>query len=142
MKIPLIQTLKLQVALALTIQFILLAGVVGATIYQLNLRKHDYLILNLAGQLRVITQVLVNQSRNYVHRAPRDYPSYYRDLKLYRNDLDSLVANYDKIVTSFKARRLLPELTGRDEPRFLHGTVSPSTNWILQVLSGKTFAMV
>ena len=60
MKLPIIKTLKFQVALALGIQFLLLAGVIGATIYQLDLRKHDYVILNLAGQLRVISQVMVN----------------------------------------------------------------------------------
>lgn len=116
MKIRLVKTLKFQVALALVIQFTLLAGVIGITLYQLNLRKHDYVILNLAGQLRVISQVMVNQSQNYVRQAPRDYPSYYRDLKLYRTNLDNLITNYDEIISSFKARKLSPKLTGRDEP--------------------------
>ncbi len=116
MKIPVIKTLKFQVALALVIQFVLLAGIVSNTIYRLELRKHDYLILNLSGQLRVISQVLVNHSQNYVGAAPRDYPSYHRDLKLYRNNVDDLVNNYGEIIQSFKARKLTPELTGRDEP--------------------------
>ncbi len=116
MNIRLVKTLKFQVTFALVIQFTLLAGVVGTTLYRLDLRKHDYVILNLAGQLRVISQVLITQSQNYVRNAPRDYPGYFRDLKLYRNSLQSLVANYEEIVASFKARRLSPRLTGRNEP--------------------------
>jgi len=116
MKLPIIKTLKFQVALALGIQFLLLAGVIGATIYQLDLRKHDYVILNLAGQLRVISQVMVNQSQSYIGQAPRDYPAYHRDLKLYRNNIDMLVADYEEIIASFKARKLSPKLTGRDAP--------------------------
>jgi len=116
MRLAIIKTLKFQVALALGIQFLLLAGVIGATIYQLDLRKHDYVILNLAGQLRVISQVIVNQSQNYVGQAPRDYPSYHRDLKLYRSNLDMLLADYEEIIASFKVRKLSPKLTGRDAP--------------------------
>lgn len=110
MNIRLVKTLKFQVTFALVIQFILLAGVVGTTLYRLDLRKHDYVILNLAGQLRVISQVLITQSQNYVRNAPRDYPGYFRDLKLYRNNLQSLVANYEEIVASLKARDYRPDL--------------------------------
>lgn len=41
MNIRLVKTLKFQVTFALVIQFILLAGVVGTTLYRLDLRKHD-----------------------------------------------------------------------------------------------------
>ena len=110
------RTLKFQVALALGIQFLLLAGVIGTTIYQLDLRKHDYVILNLAGQLRVISQVMVNQSQAYIGQAPRSNRANYRDHSLYRSNLDSLVADYQEIIASFKQRKLSPKLTGRDAP--------------------------
>jgi response regulator RpfG family c-di-GMP phosphodiesterase/HAMP domain-containing protein len=110
------RTLKFQVALALGIQFLLLAGVIGTTIYQLDLRKHDYVILNLAGQLRVISQVMVNQSQAYIGQTPRGYRANYRDHSLYRNNLESLVADYQEIITSFKQRKLSPKVTGRDAP--------------------------
>ena len=108
------RSLKVQIGTALGIQFIVLVVIVSTTLYLLNLRKHDYLILNLSGQLRVISQLIVNHSANYAANAPRDYKSYYRDVALYQEQLKSLVSRYDKIIDSFKARELAPELF-RDE---------------------------
>lgn len=112
MKIPLFKTLKFQVAAALTIQFVLLATVIGMTIHRLDLRKHDYVILNLAGQLRVISQIMVNHSHDYMRETRRAH----RDPTQYRNNIDTLVRNYEEIIASFRARRLTPRLTGRKAP--------------------------
>lgn len=106
----LFRSLKVQIGTALGIQFIVLVVIVSTTLYLLNLRKHDYLILNLSGQLRVISQLIVNQSTTYADNAPRDYKSYYRDVALYQEQLKILVGRYDKIIDSFKARELAPEL--------------------------------
>lgn len=104
------RSLKVQIGTALGIQFIVLVVIVSSTLYLLNLRKHDYLILNLSGQLRVISQLIVNHSTAYVDNAPRDYTSYYRDVALYQQQLKTLIGRYDKIIDSFKARELAPEL--------------------------------
>ena len=104
------RSLKVQIGTALGIQFFVLVAIVSSTLYLLDLRKHDYLILNLSGQLRVISQLIVNNSASYADNAPRNYDSYYRDIKLYHKQLQTLVARYDKIIDSFKARKLAPEL--------------------------------
>ena len=104
------RSLKVQIGTALAIQFIVLVAIVSSTLYLLDLRKHDYLILNLSGQLRVISQLIVNNSASYADNAPRNYDSYYRDVKLYNKQLHTLIARYDKIINSFKARKLAPEL--------------------------------
>ena len=104
------RSLKVQIATALGIQFFVLVAIVSSTLYLLDLRKHDYLILNLSGQLRVISQLIVNNSASYADNAPRNYDSYYRDVKLYHQQLQTLMARYDKIIDSFKARKLAPEL--------------------------------
>ena len=104
------RSLKVQIGTALGIQFIVLVVIVSSTLYLLNLRKHDYLILNLSGQLRVISQLIVNHSAAYADNAPRDYASYYRDVALYQEQIKSLIGGYDKIIDSFKARELAPEL--------------------------------
>lgn len=112
----LFKSLKVQIGTALAIQFIMLVAIVSTTLYLLDLRKHDYLILNLSGQLSVISQLMVNQSVAYADNAPRDYKSYYRDVALYHKQLDAWVTRYDKIITSFKARELSPELLVKDFP--------------------------
>lgn len=104
------RSLKVQIGTALGIQFIVLVVIVSSTLYLLNLRKHDYLILNLSGQLRVISQLIVNHSAGYADNAPRNYKSYYRDVELYHSQLQMLISRYDKIIDSFKARKLAPEL--------------------------------
>lgn len=104
------RSLKVQIGTALGIQFIVLVVIVSSTLYLLNLRKHDYLILNLSGQLRVIGQLIVNHSSAYADNAPRDYSSYNRDVKLYQEQIKTLINRYDKIIDSFKARELAPEL--------------------------------
>ncbi len=104
------RSLKVQIGTALGIQFIVLVVIVSSTLYLLNLRKHDYLILNLSGQLRIISQLIVNHSAAYVDNAPRNYSSYYRDVALYNKQIQILIARYDKIINSFKARKLAPEL--------------------------------
>ena len=107
----LLKSIKSQVVGALLVQFVLLVGIVSVTIYELNLRRHDYVILNLSGQLRVLGQLMVTQSLNYVEQAPRDYQTYERDLGLYKKDLMQQVASYDQIIKSFQARNLSPQLT-------------------------------
>lgn len=104
------RSLKVQIGTALGIQFVVLTVIVSSTLYLLDLRKHDYLILNLSGQLRVISQLIVNHSASYADNAPRNYASYYRDVALYHKQLQMLIARYDKIINSFKARKLAPEL--------------------------------
>lgn len=104
------RSLKVQIGTALGVQFIVLVIIVSSTLYLLNLRKHDYLILNLSGQLRVISQLMVNHSTAYADNAPRNYTSYYRDVALYHKQLQMLISRYDNIINSLKARELAPEL--------------------------------
>ena len=104
------RSLKVQIGTALGGQFIVLVIIVSSTLYLLNLRKHDYLILNLSGQLRVISQLMVNHSTAYADNAPRNYTSYYRDVALYHKQLQMLIGRYDNIINSLKARELAPEL--------------------------------
>lgn len=110
-----LKTIRAQVGLGLGGLFLLLAGSVAFTLYQLDLRKHDYEILNLAGQLRVTSHAMVNQAGNYLSDTPTDYAAYNRDLRLFYGDLQRNVALYDKIIGNFEARRLDTDLTGKPE---------------------------
>ncbi len=108
------RSLKVQIGTALGIQFFVLLAIVSTTLYLLDLRKHDYLILNLSGQLRVISQLIVNHSATYTENAPRDYKSYHRDLALHQKQIQILINQYDKIINSLKSKELAPELFQND----------------------------
>lgn len=108
------QLLKFQIPATILLLLLLLSSAIFFTLSSVKARQHDYAILNLAGQLRVISGNLLNQSILYKQNAPRDYPSYYRDIKLYASSLKDQVSQYDTIIQSFKKRELSFELTGLD----------------------------
>ena len=113
------RSLKVQIGTALSVQFIVLVIIVSSTLYLLNLRKHDYLILNLSGQLRVISQLMVNHSTSYAQNAPRNYANYYRDVAMYHKQMQMLIDQYDEIIDSLKKRKLASELF-LNETLFIH----------------------
>jgi len=106
----LFRSIKFQISAALTIQALVLIGVVFSTLYLLNLRQHDYLILNFTGQLRVISLNLIKQSENYVINAPRNYDAYNRDLGLFNANLKKQIGDFDKIIYALKERSISSEL--------------------------------
>jgi HD-GYP domain-containing protein (c-di-GMP phosphodiesterase class II)/HAMP domain-containing protein len=114
-RLPIIKTLRFQL---LAVIAVLLAGSLGSlafSLHALDQRKHDYLILNLTGQMRVAMRTMAEQARHYLGDAPDDYDKYNRDLQLYWRDLQKQLELVDRIIVSLKERRLEPELTGRHE---------------------------
>lgn len=113
---PWYNTIRVRVGLALFVLFALQAATAGFTLYEVNLRKHDYEILTLAGQTRVISHTLVHQSRNYLKENSPFVLREQRDGSLYSQNLGQSIALYEKIISGFRNRRLDPEITGRSEP--------------------------
>jgi response regulator RpfG family c-di-GMP phosphodiesterase/HAMP domain-containing protein len=109
------QSLKTHIAAALIFQLMLVVAMTIFSGYELSLRKHDYAVLNLAGQLRVTAQDLVSQSQNYKIMAPRDYESYQRDLAFYHKNIQKQIKTYSDIISNFENRRLTSEVTGQAE---------------------------
>ncbi|GMR08651.1 MAG: hypothetical protein BMS9Abin26_1658 [Gammaproteobacteria bacterium] len=125
------KSIKFEVAAALLVQLLVFGGVVATTRYELDLRKHDYAILNLTSQLQVISEAMIAQSSNYVHEPARDYNTYERDLKLFNKDLQDFISRYDLIISSFKDRKLFPYLTDNKEPLY-HDWDKPSRDQLMK----------
>ncbi|MEQ1487122.1 MAG: HD domain-containing phosphohydrolase [Methylotenera sp.] len=106
-------SLRAQIGLAILLIFLMLVGTLSYTSYALNLRQHDYLILNLTGQLRVISLNMTNQARHYVAEAPDDNAKFTRDLGTYWQDLQKQTALYSKIVSALDARVIDADLSGK-----------------------------
>lgn len=109
-------SIRFRIGLALFVLFALQAGTAGLTLYEVDLRKHDYEILNLAGQTRVISHTMAHESRNYLKERAILSLSSQRDSAFYAQNLQQSMALYDKIIRSFRNRRLDPEITGLAEP--------------------------
>ena len=104
------RSLAAQLTTALALLALLGLGSVAFIQYELELRKHDYVILNLTGQLRVL-------ARSLTHEADRLGPApSLKDAERFRAALDEPMALYGRIVGSLRARLLEPELTGRTDP--------------------------
>ncbi len=106
------RSLNTQLRAAMLLLFLSAAGSVGFTIYELELRKHDYVILNLAGQLRALAQNMVGLSLRYRAVDGTDV----RQAQLFLDTLHEQSERYERIVTSLSNRLLEPELTGRSDP--------------------------
>lgn len=110
-----LSSLRSQIGLALLTLGLAIVGTVSFTLYAVELRKHDYAILNLAGQLRVTSQAMIGMAGNYVEASadgvtgPAEAARFSKDLALHVN-------TFDQIIQAFQARNLPVELTGRDEP--------------------------
>lgn len=109
-------SLVTQLKVALLLLFIASAGSVAFTIYNLDLRKHDYVILNLSGQLRAIAQNIVRQSLQLQESMLLEKSPHDEQVKLYIESIQQQSDNYQRIVSSLSNRLLEPELTGRSDP--------------------------
>ena len=118
-----LRSLKFQISLALSIQILVLIGIVSTTLYLLDLRKHDYVILSLSGQLRVISETLARESLDYSNSIASISRLQRQDQGLYKKNLQQLVNRYDRIIQSFKARQLQADVVS---PSFITSSMKIS----------------
>ncbi len=98
---PLLTSLRLQISLAF---LALVAVFTAASLYALAAfqRQIDYdSVVDIGARLELTAQQMHVQAMNYKQNAPRDYPTYYRDLKLYYQDLMAQMALFDRVVDGF-----------------------------------------
>lgn len=110
------KTIRFRISLAVFALFFLQAGTAGLTLYEVDLRKHDYAILVLAGQLRVASNAMLQQSNNYLASASDSGDHYQRDLSQYYETLQQQVKLFDAVISGYRDRRLPAELTGNVAP--------------------------
>ncbi len=120
MKSNWIHSIRSQIIIAILLIFALLGASLGYTLYALKLRQHDYLILNLTAQLRVLSQAMRSQAIHYQDQAPDDYDKYNRDLGTYWRDLQKQTELYQTIITALQTRQLDKKLTGHHETIYCH----------------------
>jgi signal transduction histidine kinase/HAMP domain-containing protein len=75
------------------------AGLYAVGAFQRQL-AYDALV-EIAGRLELAAEQIHAQAMNYKQNAPRDYPAYYRDVRLYYRDLTTHVATFDQVVDAF-----------------------------------------
>lgn len=100
-----LQSLKLQIILAIGVMTLLFVGSTLYSLYVIDQQHSDDALVKLAGRLQFNQQHLTVQAMRYIENAPRDYPSYYRDLGLYFEDLKKTRAELSQIIDAFAHNR-------------------------------------
>jgi len=96
-----IQGLGFQISAAFLL-LILLFG--GASLHALGAFQRQIAygnLLDMAARLALTAEQMHVQAMNYKQNAPRDYPTYYRDVRLYYQDLMAHMAVFDTMVDRF-----------------------------------------
>lgn len=107
-----------KVAISLGLLVVSFAGSAMFALYELDLRKHDYAILALAGQLRVSSLEMTREASDFLVLADSDASPARKseaavDLKKKMIAASDL---YDRIVAGFEKKELPGDLIGRAEP--------------------------
>ncbi|MDZ7754615.1 MAG: ATP-binding protein [Gammaproteobacteria bacterium] len=114
--IPFLNSLRFQIV-AVLLLLVMLCGLLALlALKHIAQHRDDNAALQLAGRLETAAHQLAFQGMNYKENAPRDYATYYRDVRLYYQDLMAQVRAFDTIMAGFGAGRLSPELTGLEHP--------------------------
>ncbi len=123
LKLKWYQSIQVQIGLALALIFVLLVGTFSYTLLALRARQHDYIILNLTGQLRVLSQTMLDQAKQYSAEAPDSYGQYNRDLQIYWMGLQQQTAQYNQIIDSLVVRQLDAGLAGKHQVTSHNGKI-------------------
>ena len=97
----LLSSLSFQISAAFVLLLLLFSA---ANLYSLGSFQRQLAydsVVDIAGRLELTAQRLHTQAMNYVQNAPRDYPTYYRDVRLYYQDLMSHVETFDHVIDDF-----------------------------------------
>jgi signal transduction histidine kinase len=124
-----LRTLKFQITVTLLTVMLVFGLAHYFTSMALQKQRDSNILLSLAGRLQLTSEQLATQGMNYKENAPRDYDTYYRDVRLYYRDLMSHVMTFDRISDAFMEGSFDAELTG------IPGRVEPE-------LSERTYAAV
>ena len=107
-----LHTLKAQISLAIGLLTLLFAGSTMYSLHVIDQQHSDDTLVQLAGRLQFNQQQLAVQAMRYQENAPRDYPSYYRDLRLYFEDLKTARAELTHVIDAFARNRVDRSVTG------------------------------
>ena len=103
-----VRTLKPQIILALGLMTSLFAEAILYALHIVDHQRADDEMLRMGGELRLLLQQVSMQAMSYKKNAPRDYDAYFRDTRLYYQDLLSKRDQLEAIIEAFAQKRILP----------------------------------
>ncbi len=118
------QRISFQLLAAFFALFLLFFAALGYGLYLAEQRERDQAVLNTAARMELVTRMMEHQALNYVSTPARDYTTYFRDVRLYYQNLRSHVDTFDEALGCFASGRFSLEHGGRgDSGIFKYDTV-------------------
>lgn len=96
MPFSILESIRFQLAILLLSLFALLAGASGYALHSAEQRRAEQAVLGEATRLQLAAHLMREQALNYMSTPARDYPTYFRDVKLYYRDLRNHMATLDE----------------------------------------------
>ena len=97
----LLLSLRFQLGAAFVLLIALFAAASVATLAALERQIDADAVVDIAARLELTASHMHMQAMNYDANAPRDYPTYYRDVELFYRDLMAQVALFDAVIMGF-----------------------------------------
>ncbi len=118
--------------------FVLFFVALGYALYLAEQRERDQAVLNMAARLELVAGMMKHQAMNYLSTPARDYSTYFRDVRLYYQDLQEQIETFDQAVGCFSRGRFPLVLGSRnDRQSFEYDTSGySSVNTAAQVWGG------
>ncbi|MET0085046.1 MAG: ATP-binding protein [Sedimenticola sp.] len=111
----LLNTLKFQIAAALTLLALLFGAVFSVSIMALEEQRRYNILLNLTSRLEHSARNLVSLGVSYAMHAPQDNQAYQRDIKLYYQSIREQTNLITDITNGFMHEKFSPKLTNMEE---------------------------
>ncbi len=127
-------SLRTQIALALTLLSTLFAVALLYAMHIVDQQRRDDLLLRLGGEIQILQQHMGMQAMNYQENAPRDYLTYFRDVRLYYQDLLHVRERVGQILEAFAKGRITEALHNSSQHATTHFELSPRTAELARAL--------
>jgi len=108
----LLQSLRIQILSAITILTALFAASTLYSLHVIDQQHSDDVLVQLAGRLQFNQQHFTVQAMRYKENAPRDYQTYFRDVRLYFEDLKKTRHELSAIIEAFAENSFDSDLIG------------------------------
>ena len=126
-------SLRTQITLTLALLSALFAIAILYAMHIVDQQRRDDLLLRLGGEIQILQQHMGMQAMNYQENAPRDYPTYFRDVRLYYQDLLHVRERVGQILEAFASGRITPTLHASQQA-ITHFELPPRTAGLARAL--------
>lgn len=117
-ELPFYRTISFQLLTAFLALFALFSGALAYGLRLAEARERDQVVVNTAARLQLVARMMQNQALNYSTVPARDYSTYFRDVKLYFDDLQSQIDTFDEALGCFTSGRF--EVEGEDQSPMIY----------------------